>query len=243
MTPHSVASVTDSSVTSAPPSLHHHHPDTLETLLENNRQWSQRLRTENPDLLSKLAAAQDPDILWIGCSDSRVPAEAVVGLGPGDVFVHRNIANVVHHTDFSLLSVLQYAVEVLKVKHIIVCGHYRCGGCAAAMSPKQYGLIDNWLRQIKDVYADHRHVLDAIDDPAARCDALVELNVATSVRNVCGTTVLQNAWARGEKVSVHGWCYRLEDGLIKDLEVCVTGSEEMEEIFRYSCLGKGMHMH
>ncbi|KAJ3094236.1 hypothetical protein HDU96_001771, partial [Phlyctochytrium bullatum] len=217
-------------VAGGPPS----HGTSLLTLLENNRRWAERLRREKPELLDKLATTQEPDILWIGCSDSRVPAEAVVGLGPGDLFVHRNIANVVCHTDLSLLSVLQYAVDVLKVKHVIVCGHYKCGGCMAAMSSKQYGLIDNWLRQIKDVYAQNRHVLDQIENDKERTDMLIELNVAKSVHNICGTTVVQNAWARGQYLSIHGWCYRLDDGLIRDLELCINNQDEVESIYAYA---------
>ncbi|KAJ3101578.1 hypothetical protein HDU97_001257 [Phlyctochytrium planicorne] len=221
------------------------HGDTLLELLENNRIWAQRLRRETPGLLEKLATRQSPEILWIGCSDSRVPAESVVGLGPGDLFVHRNIANVVCHTDMSLLSVLQYAVDVLQVKHIIVCGHYQCGGCMAAMSQKQYGLIDNCystptqiitnrLRNIKDIYMANRHVLDQIEDTTERGDMLVELNVAKSVHNICHTTVVQNAWGRGQYLSVHGWCYRLDDGHIRDLELCINNQDEVESIYSYA---------
>ncbi|KAJ3207364.1 hypothetical protein HDU67_007522 [Dinochytrium kinnereticum] len=217
-------------VESGPPS----HGDTLLELLDNNRIWAERLRRETPGLLERLATQQTPEILWIGCSDSRVPAESVVGLGPGDLFVHRNIANVVCHTDLSLLSVLQYAVDVLKVKHIIVCGHYQCGGCMAAMSSKQYGLIDNWLRNIKDVYSTNRHVLDQIEDQNERLDMLVELNVAKSVHNICHTTVVQNAWGRGQYLSVHGWSYRLDDGHIRDLELCINNQDEVEGVYSYA---------
>ncbi|KAJ3156841.1 hypothetical protein HK101_001477 [Irineochytrium annulatum] len=209
------------------------HGETLLELLENNRKWADRLRSENPGLLERLSMKQEPEILWIGCSDSRVPAENVVGLGPGDLFVHRNIANVVHNTDFSMLSVIQYAVDVLKVKHIIVCGHYQCGGCAAAMSKKQFGLIDNWLRNIKDVYNSNKNVLAEIEDEQERLDVLVELNVAKSVHNVCHTTVVQNAWARGQYLSVHGWSYRLSDGHIRDLELCINNNEEIDSIYSY----------
>ncbi|KAI8851400.1 carbonic anhydrase [Chytridium lagenaria] len=210
------------------------HGETLMDLLENNRRWADKLRRESPGLLERLAATQTPEVLWIGCSDSRVPAESVVGLGPGDLFVHRNIANVVCHTDLSFLSVLQYAVDVLKVKHIIVCGHYKCGGCAAAMSSKQYGLIDNWLRSIKDVYSAHKHVLDQIPDEAERLDMLVEFNVARSVHNICRTTVVQNAWARGQYLSVHGWSYRLDDAKIRDLELCINSQDEVEGVYAYA---------
>ncbi|KAJ3188524.1 hypothetical protein HK101_009110 [Irineochytrium annulatum] len=208
-------------------------PDNLLDLLENNRRWADGLRRDNPGLLERLATKQSPEILWIGCSDSRVPAENIVGLGPGDLFVHRNIANVVVHTDLSMLSVLQYAVDVLHVKHIIVCGHYQCGGCAAAMSQRQYGLIDNWLRNIKDVYMMNRSVIEELEDEDLKEDALVELNVAKSVHNICHTTVVQNAWGRGQRLSVHGWSYRLSDGHIRDLELCINNLDEVETIYSY----------
>ncbi|KAI9335007.1 carbonic anhydrase 2 [Zopfochytrium polystomum] len=188
---------------------------------------------ENPGLFERLAVQQTPEILWIGCSDARVPAESICGLGPGDLFVHRNIANVVVSTDMSLLSVLQYAVEVLKVRHVIVCGHYQCGGCLAAMSNKQYGLIDNWLRNIKDVYQTNRRVLADVTDSSERADLLVELNVAKSVHNVCHTGIVQDAWDRGQKLSIHGWVYRLSDGHINDLKLCIEGQHEVESIYSY----------
>ncbi|KAI9330991.1 carbonic anhydrase [Obelidium mucronatum] len=207
------------------------HVDTLAELLNNNREWATSMRAANPGLLERLAKQQTPEILWIGCSDSRVPAEFVCGLGPGDLFVHRNIANVVTHTDLSCLSVIQYAVDVLKVKHIIVCGHYQCGGCLTAMSNKQYGLIDNWLRNIKDIYNTNKDKLAGLT-PAEQATALIELNVAKSVLNICHTTIVQNAWDRGQELSVHGWCYQLEDGIIQDLKLCVNKKNEIDDYLR-----------
>ncbi|KAI9337678.1 carbonic anhydrase [Zopfochytrium polystomum] len=208
------------------------HGDSLIELLDRNRKWADQMKEENPGLFEKLSRAQNPDILWIGCSDSRVPAEEICGLGPGDLFVHRNIANVVVSTDMSMLSVLQYAVEVLKVRHIIVCGHYQCGGCLTAMSNKQYGLIDNWLRNIKDVYQSNREQLEDVCD-SDRGDLLVELNVAKSVHNVCHTGIVQNAWDRGQALSIHGWVYRISDGRINDLKLCINKQDEVENIYSY----------
>ncbi|KAJ3247903.1 hypothetical protein HDU78_002656 [Chytriomyces hyalinus] len=204
--------------------------DSLCIMLENNKEWAASMKEAG--LFEKLAQAQTPEILWIGCSDSRVPAEFVCGVGPGDLFVHRNIANVVTHTDLSCLAVLQYAVDVLKVKHIIVCGHYQCGGCMAAMSSKQYGVIDNWLRIIKDVYASNKCRMKSLS-AEEQSDTLVELNVAKSVFNVCHTTIVQNAWDRGQELSVHGWVYRLEDGLINDLKLCMDNKDEIDALYSY----------
>ncbi|KAJ3077150.1 hypothetical protein HDU98_007535 [Podochytrium sp. JEL0797] len=213
--------------TSPAPSIHDPtHIDTLAELLNNNREWASSMRAANPGLLERLAKQQTPEILWI------VPAEFVCGLGPGDLFVHRNIANVVTHTDLSCLSVIQYAVDVLKVKHIIICGHYQCGGCSSAMSQKQYGLIDNWLRNIKDIYNGNKDRLQGLT-LEEQGNALVELNVAKSVLNVCHTTIVQNAWDRGQELSVHGWVYQLEDGLIQDLKLCVNKKNEVDEIYSY----------
>ena len=203
----------------------------LEELFENNRRWAERIRAEDPAFFDELAKQQKPPYLWIGCADSRVPANEILGLPPGQVFVHRNVANVVCHTDFNVLSVLQYAVEVLKVRHIIVCGHYGCGGVAAALENRPLGLIDNWLRQIKDVYeasdlAEHR------TGGKADVDRLCELNVAAQVRNVCHTTIVQDAWRRGQPLSVHGWIYALEDGLLRDLDLCIANPDQLAEIYR-----------
>jgi len=193
---------------------------TLKPLFDNNREWAEKIGREQPGFFEQLSKQQNPEYLWIGCSDSRVPANEIVALPPGEVFVHRNIANVVVHTDLNCLSVIQYAVDVLKVKHIIVCGHYGCGGVTAAMEPDSHGLIDNWLRHIRDIYRFHAGELDAIEDPVERKDRLCELNVIEQVGNVCNTTMVSNAWKTGQELHVHGWIYRLEDGLLQDLEVC-----------------------
>ena len=197
---------------------------TLKPLFENNREWARKIAEEQPGFFEQLSKQQAPDILWIGCADSRVPANEIINLPPGEVFVHRNIANLVVHTDLNCLSVIQYAVEVLKVKHIIVCGHYGCGGVAASVEQEAHGLIDNWLRHIRDVYRFHRGQLDEIDDPAMRRDRLCELNVIEQVANVCNTTIVSNAWKAGQPLNVHGWIYRLEDGLLKDLDVTAVGN-------------------
>ncbi|KAI8808364.1 carbonic anhydrase [Cladochytrium replicatum] len=199
----------------------------LQHLLDSNKEWSENILNSAPEFFDAMAAGQAPQYLWLGCSDSRVPPTEIIStLGPGDVFVHRNIANVISHSDMSMLSVLQYAVDYLKVKHIIVCGHYRCGGVFAAMSNKQHGLLDNWLRHVKDVYAANQGQLEAVAD-SGRTDLLCELNVERSVANVCSTTIVQNAWARGQELHVHGWCFRLADGLLRDLRVTVSGRKEV----------------
>ena len=179
----------------------------------------------------KLSEQQSPEYLWIGCSDSRVPANQIMGLLPGEVFVHRNIANVVVHTDLNCLSVIQYAVEVLKVKHIMVVGHYGCGGVEAAMSKQPLGLIDNWLRHIKDVYRLHKDKIDATVDDKKRFDLLCELNVMEQVANVCHTTCVQNAWRNGQKLSVHGWVYGLDNGIIKDLKISTSALDEVDHLY------------
>jgi carbonic anhydrase len=199
--------------------------NTLNPLFDNNREWAERIEREQPGFFEALARQQNPEYLWIGCADSRVPANEIINLPPGEVFVHRNIANVVVHTDLNCLSVIQYAVEVLKVKHIIVCGHYGCGGVAASMEEASHGLIDNWLRHIRDVYRYHRDDLDAIEDPGRRRNRLCELNVIEQVSNVCNTTVVRDAWAAAQDLTVHGWIYSLEDGLLRDLGVTMSGNE------------------
>ncbi|KAJ3060868.1 hypothetical protein HK102_009332 [Quaeritorhiza haematococci] len=217
-----------------------HHPEgksSLAHLLYNNDDWAHKVSDKYPTFFKECAEGQHPEYLWIGCSDSRVPPNDIVELGPGDLFVTRNIANVVVHTDMSMLSVVQYAVDVLKVRHIIVCGHYGCGGVKAAMGHKQYGLIDNWLRHVKDVYAVNKKKLESMDE-GERCDALVELNTVHSVYNVCNTTIVQDAWARGQQLSVHGWVYSLGDGHLKDLHVCIETPAELEEVF---VCGKAKH--
>ena len=203
----------------------------LKHLFDKNRAWAASRAAQDPDYFPKLASEQNPDYLWIGCSDSRVPANEIVGLDPGELFVHRNVGNLVVHTDFNALSVIQYAVEYLKVKHVIVCGHLGCGGVRAAMGKTQIGLADNWLRHIRDVYAAHARELDALPD-LARYHRLVELNILHQVSSVCHTSILQNAWAAGDKVSVHGWVYDLEDGLLRDLGCCVSGPDQVPEPYR-----------
>jgi len=196
----------------------------LKPLFENNRAWAERIEREQPGFFEQLSRQQNPEYLWIGCADSRVPANEIINLPPGEVFVHRNIANLVVHTDLNCLSVIQYAVEVLQVKHIIVCGHYGCGGVRAALDETNHGLIDNWLRHIRDVYRYHRESLETIEDPDALRDRLCELNVIEQVSNVSNTTMLRDAWAKGQEIAVHGWIYRLEDGLLHDLGVTTTGN-------------------
>lgn len=202
----------------------------LKHLFENNEAWANGMKSRDPEFFLKLAAQQTPQYLWIGCADSRVPANEIIGLRPGEVFVQRNIANLVIHTDINCLSVIQYAVDVLKVKHIIVCGHYGCGGVLAAMQNQEFGLIDNWLRHLKDVYKKHEHALSGLDEPA-RHDRFGELNVIEQVHNVCHTAIVQGAWRRGQPLSVHGWIYSLQDGLLKDLGVCITGVSEIDPVY------------
>ena len=195
---------------------------TLKNLIENNRRWASSRVKSDADFFKRLAHIQKPRYLWIGCSDSRVPANDIVGLLPGELFVHRNVANVVVHTDLNCLSVIQYAVDVLKIQDIIVCGHYGCGGVRAAMQKTSLGLIDNWLRHVQDVARTHQHTLAAIKDHHKRCDKLCELNVREQMRNVCETTIVQDAWERKQKLAVHAWIYNLHDGLIRDLELSVS---------------------
>jgi carbonic anhydrase len=191
----------------------------LDLLFENNRAWAAELTRGDARYFERLLGQQAPAYLWIGCSDSRVPANQIVGLAPGELFVHRNVANVVVHTDLNCLSVLQFAVDVLAVKHVIVCGHYGCGGVLAALRDEKLGLIDNWLRHIQDVRAKHRAQIESIPDEARRAARLCELNVMEQVGNVADTTVVRDAWRRGQQVSVHGWIYDLQDGLLRDLDV------------------------
>jgi carbonic anhydrase len=198
-----------------------------DSLLKGNAEWVERRLKDDPEYFKTLAKGQSPEVLWIGCSDSRVPANEVTGTKPGEVFVHRNIANVCVHSDMNMLSVLDYAVNVLKVKHVIVAGHYGCGGVAAAMSHKQFGLIDNWLRNIKDVYRLHSHELDRITDETTKLNRLVELNVVEQVYNLCKTTIVQNAWGSGQDLEVHGWVIDLGTGLVKDLKVSNTGAQNL----------------
>lgn len=196
--------------------------ETLRALFENNRQWAEAVKVETPDFFDKLSKQQSPDYLWIGCADSRVPANQIISLPPGEVFVHRNIANVVVHTDLNALSVLEYAVTVLGVKYVIVCGHYGCGGVQASMGNESFGMIDNWLRHIKDVARFNQHELEGLEG-TAKFDRLCELNVIEQVHNVANTSIVQEAWREGKELSVHGWIYGLKDGRLKDLGVSQFG--------------------
>ena len=200
-------------------------------LLENNKNWVADKLAIDPAYFDKLSNSQNPEYLWIGCSDSRVPANQITGTLPGDIFVHRNIANMVVHSDMNMLSVLSYAVEVLKVKHIIVCGHYGCGGVQAAMENKQFGLIDNWLRHIKDVYRYHHKELDAIEDKTQRARRFVEVNVIEQVHDLGKTSIVQNAWKNKQPLHVHGWVYDIHDGIIKDLNVNFTCTKDLHKVY------------
>jgi len=199
---------------------------TLQQLFVNNRAWSARIQRADPDFFAKLSRQQSPHYLWIGCADSRVPANEIVGLLPGELFVHRNVANVVVHSDLNCLSVVQFAVDLLKVEHIIVCGHYGCSGVQVALQNQRVGLADNWLRHVQDVHSKHRASVEPIDDLRRRVDRLCELNVIEQVRNVCETTIVRDAWTRGQSLAVHGWIYGLSDGLVRDLGTTVTCWDE-----------------
>lgn len=199
----------------------------LPSLFENNREWAKRIKEEQPDFFEELSKDQNPEYLWIGCSDSRVPANEIVDLAPGDLFVHRNVANLVVHSDLNSQAVIQYAVEVLKVKHVIICGHYGCGGVRASMQDQSFGLIDNWLLHIKDIYRRFEDEISAIDDENEKVNALCERNVYAQVMNVSHNPFVQQAWKKGQQLSVHGWIYSLEDGLIKDLDLCISSNEEL----------------
>jgi carbonic anhydrase len=202
-------------------------------LLKGNRQFVEDTLKIDPEYFTNLAKGQSPPDLWIGCADSRVPANQITNTKPGEIFVHRNIANMVIHTDMNMLSVLDFAVNVLKVKHVIVTGHYGCGGVIAAMNNHQYGLIDNWLRHIKDVYRLHATELEAIEDIEKRTDRLVELNVIENVRNLCKTSIVQNAWEIGQPLGVHGWVYSLSTGIITDMKVSTYDNEHMDNVFKF----------
>ena len=204
-------------------------PD-LDHLLEKNAAWSDNIKQRDPDFFTRLSQQQAPEYLWIGCSDSRVPANQIVGLDPGELFVHRNVANVVVHTDLNCLSVMQFAVEALRVKHIIVCGHYDCGGVKAALRDKELGLIENWLRHIQDVRNKHESRLAAIEDSKEKCDRLCELNVIDQVVNACRTTIVRDAWRRGQELSVHSLIYSISDGRLSDLGVCINTWDDIVPI-------------
>lgn len=204
----------------------------LSTLIQNNKKWAQNLTLNNPQYFKTLSQQQNPEYLWIGCSDSRIPPNEIVGLNPGELFVHRNVANLILHTDMNCMSVVQFAVEVLKVKHIIVCGHYGCGGVRTAMENHQHGLIDHWLRHIKDLYKAKQDELDIIENKTARQDRLCEINAIEQAYNLSYTQFVQNAWDRGQELNIHTWIYGLEDGLVKDLGVSFSDSKHIPELFR-----------
>jgi carbonic anhydrase len=206
----------------------------IEIILANNREWSKRMTENQPDYFQKLAAQHTPDYLWIGCSDSRVPANEICGLLPGELFVHRNVANIVYSADLNCLSVVEYAVDVLQVKHIIVCGHYGCGGVKAALDNLSHGLIDNWLTKIKDIYVRHREDISSLSSEEDRVNRMCELNVIEQVKSVSHTTIVQDAWRRGQELSVHGWIYGLQDGLVNDLGVRIAQLGQVATPYRFS---------
>lgn len=201
-------------------------------LIENNKNWVAGKLASDPDYFKKLSVGQRPPVLWIGCADSRVPANEIIGAEPGEVFVHRNIANLVVHSDMNMLSVLDYAVTVLQVKHIIVCGHYGCGGVQAAMTNRHIGLIDNWIRHIKDVYRFHRDELDAIADTQLRFDRFVELNVVEQVLDLGKTSIVQSAWERGQELHIHGWVYDLSEGLVRDQKITLKDNKSLSDVYK-----------
>jgi len=205
---------------------------TLDELFKNNRDWADKIRRQDPEFFAKLSKQQSPTYLWIGCADSRVPANQIVGLLPGEVFVHRNIANMVVHTDLNCLSVMQFAVDILKIKHIIVVGHYGCSGVQAAMRRTRVGLADNWLRHVQDVHEKHEPSLRVCSSETSAADRLCELNVIEQVANVCQTTIARDAWERGQELNVHGWIYGIADGLVRDLKTTVTDFREAGSIYQ-----------
>lgn len=213
----------------------------LSKLLDNNRLWASSMVAQSPDYFERLVRQQTPEYLWIGCSDSRVPANQITGLAPGEVFVHRNVANVVVHTDLNCLSVLQYAVEVLRVKHIIVCGHYGCGGVLAASQHVQLGLIDNWLRHVRDVAYKYQALLEGVPDVEQRARKLCELNVIEQAYNVCHTSIVQNAWQRVQELVVHGWIYDLQDGLLRDLNITIGSMEDISSVYHIALQAEGIN--
>lgn len=193
----------------------------LGQLFANNKNWASAIEEEHPGFFQSLVSQQSPEYLWIGCSDSRVPANEIVGLQPGELFVHRNVANIIVHSDLNALSVLQYAVDILRIKHVIVCGHYGCGGIIAAMENKRHGLIDNWLCHIKDIYECHESRINKLESEGERTDLLCELNVIEQVNNIAQTTIVRDAWLRGQKLVIHGWIYSIHNGLLKDLDISI----------------------
>ena len=207
-------------------------PDFYKKILDNNKAWVESQLAKDPEYFKDLSKGQNPPLLWIGCSDSRVPANEIIGAKPGEVFVHRNIANMVVHSDMNMLSVLDYAVNVLKVKHIIVCGHYGCGGVRAAMGNESIGIIDNWIRHIKDVYRLHNIFLDSISDEVNRFNAFVELNVKEQVFDLAKTSIVQSAWRNGQEVTLHGWVYGLNSGFVTDLDVNISSNKDLDEVYQ-----------
>ncbi len=202
-------------------------------LLDNNKKWVEEKLSQDQDFFNRLANGQEPPVLWIGCADSRVPANEIIGAQPGEVFVHRNIANMVVHSDMNMLSVLDYAVNILKVRHIIVCGHYGCGGVKAAMENTSVGLIDNWIRHIKDVYRLNKRELNAIEDECKRFDRFIEINVEEQVYNLAKTSIVQNAWKNEQALSIHGWVYGVSNGIVKDLEVNMQNNQDLFSVYQY----------
>ncbi|PWQ96107.1 carbonate dehydratase [Leucothrix pacifica] len=206
----------------------------LENIFENNRQWAKKILKKDPQFFEKLQEQQNPNYFWIGCSDSRVPASEIMNLLPGEVFVQRNVANQVVHSDMNCLTALQFAVDVLKVRHVIVCGHYSCGGVKAAYGKERHGLVDNWLLHVRDVITKHSKALDQIDNESEKLDRICELNVIEQVENICSTTTMEDAWARGQDIKVHGLIYSLKDGHLRNLNMSITGSDEVETQYQYA---------
>ena len=206
--------------------------DFYKKILDNNKKWVEEQLDLDPEFFKDLAKGQQPPLLWIGCSDSRVPANEIIGAEPGEVFVHRNIANMVVHSDMNMLSVLDYAVNALKVKHVIVCGHYGCGGVKAAMGNSSIGIIDNWIRHIKDVYRFHQQELDAIENEKERFNKFIEINVKEQVMNLAKTSIVQNAWKNGQELSLHGWVYGLNDGYVTDLGVNFSCDKDLDDVYQ-----------
>lgn len=217
--------------------MNNHSLKDYQQLLLQNKAWVEERLQDDPEFFTRLSKTQTPKFLWIGCSDSRVPANEITGTQPGEIFVHRNIANMVVHTDMNMLSVLDYAVSVLKVEHVIVCGHYGCGGVRAAMGNKQYGVIDNWIRHIKDAYRMNEAELEAIKDPQQREDRFVEINVIEQVYDLCKTSIIQNSWANRQLPYVHGWVYDIRDGIINDLKVTFHDNSELPDVYRFEKIG------
>ncbi|CAB4386190.1 unnamed protein product [Rhizophagus irregularis] len=208
--------------------------DMTEKLFANNKEWAKSITNETPDFFINSSKGQSPKIVWFGCSDSRVPVETIVKSGPGEIFVHRNIANQFHHSDLNSLSVLEYAVKFLEVEHVVVCGHYGCGGVICSMRSSQHGLVDNWIRGIKDVYRNNKNSVESCGSDKEKADLLVELNVKQQVQNISATDIVQTAWAKGKKLKIHGWAYQLDTGLLKDLKVDICSEQELkDQIYKY----------